>query len=540
MRNFPRQSVRRVGVRALLMAPVLLFGLTCTNLNEVPHDALTTNNAFHTDAEIIAGVGGVYANLRNAEWVGYLTLNDLTTDVMIVPTRGNDWNDNGQWLDLHRQTWTANSAGTSAFVNGAWQDMFGGIAKANLMIEIVNNNVSAAGKKDSLVAELRTLRAYYYYILMDMFGGVPLATTTELKQYPRSTRTEVFAFIEKEITESVGLLPKKWDGANYGRLTKYAGYSILASMYVNAGVFNKNTGVNANAYNSCAGVNVAGGKTGCQAAIDAASQVINNGGYTLNTDWKRNFTADNETSPENIFVIVHAREGQDVGGNFPMRTLHYNQLSTGQGGPWNGFATLAETYQQFDATDVRKGMWLEGDAFSFETGLKVNDRNGNPLKFSIQIPDAEKADEGTGVRFNKFPPIASPPRGSAQPNDFTLFRLAEMYLIRAEAELELGQLANAIADLKVVHDLRNPGNPISAGLSAAQTRDAILKERLLEFAGEGKRRTDLIRHGKFLKQWSTTMVHGKTDKSAETYRILFPVPAPQIANNPLLTQNPGY
>ena len=529
MRNIPSNSVRRVGKHALLIAPVIFFGVTCTNLTEVPHDALTTSNAFHTDAEVTAGVAGVYAQLRSVEWVGYLTLEDLTTDVMIVPTRGNDWYDNGQWLDLHRQTWSPNSSGTLAFINGAWNDLFSGVAKANLMIDVVDK--AGGANKDRTLAELRSLRAWYYYMLQDMFGGVPLVTTTELKQYPRSSRTEIFAFIEKELKESIPALPDAWDASGYGRMTKGAAYAILASLYLNAGVFNKNTGVNANAYNSCG--------TSCQAAVDAVNAVFNLGKYSLASPWTKNFSQDNKSSMENIFVIVHTKEGNSVGGNFPMRTLHYNQLSTGDGGPWNGFATLAETYAQFTPTDDRRAMWLEGQAFSFETNQPVNDRNGKPLVFTPQIPDADAADEAQGVRFNKFPPIPSPAHGGNQPNDFTLFRLAEMYLIRAEALNEMNNTAGALADLTFIHNKHDPTNPITA-TTQAQIRDAILKERLLEFAAEGKRRTDLIRHGKFLKQWSTTMLHGKTDKSAETFRILFPIPAPQLAANPLLTQNTGY
>src|SRR5439155_22217401 len=154
----------------------------------VPHDALTPDNAFHTDAELLAGVAGVYAQLRNIEWVGYITLQDLTADVSIVPTRGNDWYDNGQWLDLHRQTWTANSAGTLAFVDGSWNDLFSGVAKSNLMIDVIEKSSLAQARKDSTIAELRTLRACYYYMLQDMFGGVPLVVTPELNQYPRVTR----------------------------------------------------------------------------------------------------------------------------------------------------------------------------------------------------------------------------------------------------------------------------------------------------------------------------------------------------------------
>lgn len=535
MKTFPLQSVLRVGSRAALVAGMLLVSQNCTDLTEVPHDALTPNNAFKTDPEILAGVAGVYANLRDVEWVGYETLQDITTDVMIIPTRGNDWYDNGRWLEIHRQTWTANSGSALDDMNGAWNSLFSGVAKANLMIEIVNG--SGSQNAAAYIAELRTLRAWYYYMLQDMFGGVPLATSSELKQYPRVTRDSVFKFIEKELTEASATLPVSRPAGEYGRVTKGAANAILASLYLNSGVFAKNTGVNANGYNTC-NFALPSGKNGCQAAIDAANAVLNTPGYALNPDWSRNF-ANNRNSPENIFVVVHSSE-QGLGGNWPMRTLHYNQLSTGDGGPWNGIATLAETYNQFTPTDVRKSMWLADTARSFETGQVVTDRNKNTLIFTPIIKDADAASEGEGVRFNKFPPLPSAPSGSGHPYDFPFFRVTEMRLIKAEAENELGQTGAAITDLKVIHDLRDPGTPIAAGLSSAQVRDALLKERLLEFAAEGKRRSDLIRHGKFLKQWSTTMLHGKTDRSAATHLILFPIPSTQLQSNPLLTQNPGY
>ena len=536
MMTLQLQSVRRV-VRALLVAPFVLIGSNCTELTETPHDALTPENAFKTDAEILAGVAAVYAQLRSTEWVGYITLQDLTTDVSIVPTRGSDWYDNGQWLDLHRQTYTANSSGTLAFLAGAWNDQFSGIAKANLMLDVIGKSGLAQARKDSALAELRTLRAWYYYMLQDMFGGAPpLVESTELKQYPSSTRSALFNFIEKELTESAANLPVKWPASGYGRVTKGAANAILASLYINAGVFSKNTGVSHNSYNSCSGITVAGGKSACQAAVDAANAVINSGEYSLAVPWSKNFAHNNFTSPENIFVIVYTSEGTaGLGETWPMRTLHYNQLNTGWGSPWNGFATLAETYQQFEPTDERRGMWLAGQAFSFETGAPVNDRTGNPLIFTPVIPNADQANEAHGVRFNKFPPLPNAATGSGHPSDFPYFRLSEMYLIKAEALLEMGQAGAALTELKRVHDLRNPANPATAA-----TRDAILRERLLEFAAEGKRRSDLIRHGKFLQQWSTTMLNGKQDQTGKPHLILFPVAATVLAANPNLQQNPGY
>ncbi|MEX2154011.1 MAG: RagB/SusD family nutrient uptake outer membrane protein [Gemmatimonadaceae bacterium] len=543
------QSVRRVGL-ALLLVPALVIGESCTSLTEVPHDALTPDNAFKTEAELLAGVAAVYAQLRSMDQEaggGYVTMQDITGDVMIVPTRGSDWFDNGTWLEIHRQTWTANSGTALGYMNYAWNNLFAGVAKANLMIDVVTK--AGGPNAPKTLAELRTLRAWYYYMLQDMFGGAPpLVTTTELKKYPSSTRAELFAFLETELAEAIVDLPATRPAAEYGRVTKSVAQAILASVYLNAGVFGKNTGVNATAYNSCMGVNASvapAGRTGCQAAIDAADAVINSGLYSLNPVWKDNFDGNNNDSPENIFVIVYTAEGSSgLGGNWPMRTLHYNQLSTGWGSPWNGFATLAETYNAFDAADERRGMWLQGQAFSFETSQPVNDRTGNPLIFTVAIPDATQANEAHGVRFNKFPPIPSAATGNGHPNDFPFFRLAEMYLIKAEALNEQGNQAGAIIELRRVHDLRNP-NPIAGGLDQAQLRDAILRERLLEFAGEGKRRTDLIRHGKFTS-WTEASLNGVCGPTGvcgaprAAHLILFPVPVTQIGSNPNLVQNPGY
>jgi hypothetical protein len=550
------KSVLRFGRRALLVVPVFFVGETCTKLTEVPHNALTTSSAFHTPQEVLAGVAGVYAQMRATESNGeFASMEDLSTDASVVPTRGSDWYDNGQWLDIHRQIWGANTAGALSFLTGSWNDMFSGVAKANLMISVLQS--STAANKDSIIAELRTLRAWYYYMLQDMFGGVPLVTSTELKQVARSTRPQVFAFIESELTDALPNLPDSWPAASYGRVTKGVANAILASLYINAGVFDKPCGpedctasINPSGYNSCAGITVKGGIDACTAALNAANAVINSGGatptYQLSADWYSNFSPTNKSSKENIFVVVHSASTQAIGGDWPMRTLHYNQLNTGDGSPWNGFATTAEYYAQFPANDNRINMWLVGQAKSFEPstlGQPVNDRNKNPLIFTQQIPDLTKANEGNGIRFNKFNPIPDPPHGSAQPNDFTWFRLAEMYLIRAEAENELGT-GDPVADINMVHNLHQ-STPVSV-TGKTNIRNAILTERALEFAGEGKRRTDLIRFGGFLN-WTENSANGvcgadptKGCPPRDGHRIVFPISINSMGSNPLLVQNAGY
>ena len=516
------------------MAPVLIGN--CTALTEVPKDALTPDNAFTTEEEILAGVASVYAGLRGTMW-GYWNLSEITTDELVVPTRGSDWYDNGRWLEIHRQGWQENSGSALDDMNGMWNDLFSGVARANLMISVIE--ASNAASKDQTLAELRTLRAFYYYLLQSMFGGVPLVTNTEVSQRARATRPEIFAFIESELVAAEPLLPNSWPASQYGRVTKGAANAILASLYLNAAVFNRETGVSATSYNSCATITIGAG-TACAAAIAAADKVINSGQYNINGSWAANFSTDNTTaSAENIFVVVHTAQ-PDLGMSLPMRALHYNQLVPS---PWNGFAALADTYRAFNAGDARRNIFLIGQQYSYNTGAAVQDRTGNPLIFTDTIANIESAAENEGPRLMKFPPLPGAPDGNSHPNDFTFFRLSEMYLIKAEAQNESGQTAAAIANINLVRARHfSPPSPIAAGLSAAQVRDAILNERLFELAGEAKRRNDLIRYGRFTaaRRSCQQNIAACNNPARPDYVILMPIPLTQMQNNTLLVQNPGY
>jgi hypothetical protein len=519
------RSTWRVRLGALLL-PLVMLPAACTDLTEVPNDALTPENAFRTEEEILAGVASVYAGFRGLTW-GWFNLSEISTDEMVVPTRGSDWYDNGRWLEIYRQTWTANSGSALDDMNGTWNAIFSGVARANLMISVIESAGGASAAQT--LAELKTLRAWYYYLAMDLFGGVPLVTTTEVGQNPRVSRDSIFKFIETELTAVRSALPERRPANQYGRVTRGAADAILASMYLNAGVFKKDQGISATSYNTC-NVPVAGGTNGCQAAITAADRVINSGVYSLASDFKSNFSVNNEGSAENIFVVAHTNL-PGLGFSLPMRTLHYNHLSLG---PWNGFATIAETYNSFDAADKRREIFLTGQQYSFNTGQPITDRAGNPLVITVDIANVEQAREHEGPRFNKFPPDPAAPAGDAHPNDFPFFRLAEMYLIKAEALNELSQTAAAITEVNRVRARGfSPAKPLSSGLSQTQLRAAILNERLYEFIAEAKRRSDLIRHGRYTES-------RRFKSLREPHRVLFPIPQTQIQANPLLTQNPGY
>jgi hypothetical protein len=512
------KSIRATGLAALFfLTPALGFMQGCTDLTEVPSSSITPENFYKNEDEVIGGLASVYAQLRTTT-DEYYNLSEISTDEMIVPTRGQDWYDNGKWLDIHRQTWGANSPAGLDNINSAWVNLFQGVARANVVLGALDN-VSFADKP-VVIAELRTLRAFYYYALMDMFGGVPIVTTTEITPRAQNTRAEVFKFIEDELNATRTVLPVSWPAAWNGRLTRGAADAILASMYLNAEVFTGTVTTNG----------LQKGTARWQDAITASDRLLNSGVYSLASNWRSNFTADNQLSPEIIMAVKFAAV-DGLGLNFLMRALHYTQFTPA---PWNGFSTLAETYNAFDAQDQRRQIFLAGLQYNVETGEPVKDRQGNPLVFDPNIGNETQATEGAGVRITKWPYDPAHVQQN-NGNDYAHFRLGEIYLIKAEAQNELGNTAAAVATVNVLRArVFSPPKPLdAASFNQASFREQILKERLFELTAEGKRRQDLIRMGKYGLPWAYKA-------ASAPYRILMPIPQTQIETNPLLAQNPGY
>ena len=514
-----------MAVAAVIIATLL--APACTNLTETPQSAITPNNFYRNADEAVGGLASVYAQLRQTIEGAY-ELTEVSSDEIVIPTRGQDWLDNGKWLDLHHHTFTPNSPAGLDNINNAWNQMFQGVAKANVVLAGVEN-VNFAGKA-TVKAELRVLRAYYYFMLQDLFGGVPIVTDVAIMPRAQNTRAEVAKFIEDELTAARPDLPVSWPQEWNGRVTQGAADAMLASLYLNAQVF---TG-------TVSATGLTKGTARWQDAITAADKVLNSpAGYQLDPVWRHNFTYDNNVSTEIIFAVKFLNQS-GLGLNFLQRALHYTQFTPS---PWNGYATLAETYFAFDANDIRRQIFLQGVQYNVETGAPVKDRQGNPLIFTPTIGNENAATEGAGVRIMKWPPDP----GHIQQdngNDYAHFRLAEIYLIKAEAMNELGQTVPAINLINTTTRARafptNP-KPLSPTLTQVQLRDSILAERLFELTAEGKRRQDLIRIGaevggvnKFNATWSYKP--GPTP----AYKILFPIPQTQIDVNPLLKQNAGY
>ena len=469
---------------------------SCTNLDEPVYDAIPADQFLKTDAQVAAALGPAYGGLRGITW-DWFNPSEASSDELIVPTRGGDWFDNGDWLAYSRHTWTPQHGP----INGMWGFIFGNISRVNQLIPVVSTNKAA-------VDELRAIRAFYYFMAIDAFGNVPIVTDSKSNGATK-TRAEVYAFLEKELTESI---PSLTAGKAYSRMTQDAGNMLLAKLYLNAGVYK--------------------GSPEWQKALDAVNKVISSkNAYSLSSSTLANFVVQNQGSGENIWTIPF--DSFKAGGmNFQMRTLHYANATTYglSNSPWNGFCTLADFYNSFEKTDLRKAMWIEGQQFA-ASGAKLLDAKNQPLAFIADFPkdqmtDADPEFQVAGIRSQKYEIQRNNPNGD-QSNDYVVFRLADALLMKAEASLKLGKAADALAEVNKVR--------VRSGVAAMTTltEKDILAERGREMAWEGWRRNDMIRFGTF-------SLERKFMKKLDKTRELFPIPQARIDANPLLKQNPGY
>lgn len=487
-------------IKLLAFSSAILVAASCTNLEETVFDQIPSSDFGKTPDQIAAQLGPAYANLRDYSWNIYNT--EVTTDVITVPTRGSDWFDGGEWLAFGRHTMNPTHGPT----NGIWTWGYSGIGRINSLFSIVKGNAVAE-------AELRTLRAYYYYLMVDLFGNVPIITESSTDNSTK-TRAEVAKFVESEIKASLPNLSATSGGSYYGRANKWVAQMVLAKLYLNWNVYTGEAARNADCVTAC-------------------NEIINSNKFAFSGDFFDNFKVANDASTENIFVIPYDKN-KGGGMNLQMRTLHYANKGTYNlaDTPWNGFCSLAEFYNKFGEGDARKNMWLVGQQYAAD-GSKLKDSQNQDLAFDPNFTKdfmtaADPEYQRAGARFKKYEIQKNNPSVN-QDNDMVIFRLADAHMMKAEANFRDGKAADAVVDINKVRS-RSGAKDWSV---ADVTLDNILDERGREFATEAMRRQDLIRFGKF--ENATKFVTGKDLK----YR-LYPIPQSAIDANPKLKQNPGY
>lgn len=577
----------------LVAVLVLPFALTACDqqLEQESFDQITPEAFFNNEEEFLSAAAAAYAPLRGVATGSPNNLSEHTSDEIMVPTRGPNWGDNGVWRELTQHNWSADHPD----LDGAWTTLQNGISRTNgVLTSLARSEGVSEQQRAEFEAEMRFLRAFYYYWLMDLFGSVPIVVEegSDLdfpKQPvsaddppPQNTRQEVYDFILQELTgctsdnfdescvtspdggSALANLPTKSGVQDHGRARLGAGYALLARLLLNAEIY---TGTP-----SASGIEP--GMALYEEASAAADRVLNSGQYSLTDQYKDNFAEDNYNSSEIIFAATFKA---DLGnGNTLPRTNTHPNLPTGVS-TWNGFTTIAEFYEAFENipnNEHRQDQILAGpkyqqpnqdcwanECFSDTTSAPVTVRGMDvQLNLTPEVPslilDGNAAQlENPGARPFKYE-IGSGPRSEGGfGNDHPFLRLSGMYLVKAEAEAALGNVGEARTHLNIVRD-RAGADPVSGTPSQTRMLQLILQERGFEFLFELVRRQDLIRY-EFAHGGEPIGFAQSPAPEAEIYaptytgpwlfktesdgcRALFPIPTNQLNTNPNLQQNPGY
>jgi hypothetical protein len=504
-------------INLLTLLLLVGFAFSCSDLEEEIRDTVPADIATSGAVSVDALLQGVYNDMRlpYQDQSRFWAAQEHTSDEVLGPTRGPDWDDNGIWRVLHDHTWDADHD----FLNSTFTELLQIVYNASV---IVNNFQPTAEQ----AAEARFLRAFAMFSVLDGWGQVPFRDnlddfTIDPVVY---TGDEAIAFIESEINAIMDDLP---DGPT-NRANKDAAKVFLMKLALNKGVFADRE-------------NPSFDNGDMDKVISLADEIMGSGKYTLADNVFDNFAPNNdEISTENIYTWENVA-GENNGGGNSVRsrwfcTLHYNQNPSG----WNGFTTISDFYNKFEDGDARKtgdypgqtdvsGIkvgFLVGQQFD-QDGNPLQDRKENPLAFTEEVSLVETGDnlEVTGIRVIKYPIDFD--NGDNVDNDYVFYRLADVMLMKAEALLRKGDAGSA---LDIVNEIRTKRG---AGALSSLDEQALLDERGRELYWEGHRRQDLIRFGKFLDSWNEKPASGPE-------RLLFPIPNQALATNPNLKQNPGY
>ncbi|MXV52101.1 RagB/SusD family nutrient uptake outer membrane protein [Pedobacter sp. HMF7647] len=463
-------------------------------------------------ADISAPDEGTTSFLRT-----YWSAQEITTDECL-----NAWGDPGL-VEYHGHIWSDQNSYNKLL----YQRIYINIAYCNEFIRSAQENVDKveAGSRPDIVkyiAEARFLRALNYSFAMDLWGNVPFVTEADKPGafLPKQiTRADLFAYIESELKAIDNDLAKP--GANeYARADQAAAWTLLSRIYLNAEVY---LGKGANKYSDC---------------VTYCNKIIGSGAYSLTPDYKNLFLADNDKLRNEVIFTV-AEDGtntQNYGG--VTYIIHAGVGGSQNAGPDYGIASGGWSGNRLTSTFVKKF----ADPSGATDKRAIFYTNGQSLEITHPTVFTE------GYLSAKYKNMTS--AGAVGSNstfvdtDFPMFRLADVYLMYAEAVLRGGTGGDQNTALGYINQLRTRayGNSNGNIASSALTLNFILDERARELYWEGLRRTDLIRYGLFtggsyLWDWKGNVQQGT---ATDAKYNLFPIPASDLSLNTNLTQNPGY
>lgn len=542
-----KSKIRKVTL--FIAAGILVAGMnSCTDLDEKIYSELDKNNFYNNKVEVMQSALRSFTHLAAwiapTGWSAYFYHSELSSDQLAWPQKGRHGYDGGDHFRQHYHTWTDNESR----MRTAWSLMWTGVGYINSSIaDLSGINYASLDISDSemetILAELYVLRAFHYMKIMELWGNVPIVTTVgEPLNPPTQSRDEVFAFIEKELETYVPkLLP--YSQEIVGRVSQTAGYAMMAELYLNAEYF-----VGTPMWDKCIAA--------CDKIINGQAGGLYNGKAELADDLLDTFNNTNKDAKEALFQLAYSQKGGfafNWSGFFcgfsntgPILNVTYDG--------WNGFVVIPSAFDAYAENDLRKKEWfLFGPQFKYGTDEPVNgveEFTGQQLVYVNSIRRESQGDftseggmdqgeENSGARFNKYKSgtVNDP---NYWENHYVLYRLSEIYFFKAEAIMRKngGTATQEAVDL-VNASRKRAFTPEdweeNRYTTATLTLDELLAERGREFIFEGKRRTDLIRFGKY-----TTASWWDHKPSNDKRRELYPIPYQQIETNPNLIQNPGY
>lgn len=525
-----------------MIYPVILTFLIiagCTDLDVETKSEITAANFPTTEEDFVAVAASVYSSLshKNNNGEAYWLTQQLTTDQMILTSNGGNWYDAARWKQLYQHTYDKDNS----VVRKAWQWGFAVISSCNNVLELFKS-AEESEEKQAAIAEIKAIRAYCWFTMMDLYGDIPLVTSFGEEAGERTARADVFEYLENELQEIIPYLKTNVDGTTYGRPNRWMAYALLAKLYINSEIY---TGTSR--WNDVV--------TMCDYIL---TEVTDNGTYVLDADYLGMFDIDNGDQIKD-FIYAIPYDCNYITGQYYGRWWLHPLLKDKYGLPYSpsgSIRTTPEFYSKFnDPNDIRNDVWLTGKQYyddgspiliettkyGFDNRYTGSDGDADTtvqLEFTpeIEFRDYDKFGTGddvagrqVGYRLNKFYPDKNSTTRD-QSNDVSVFRYADILLMKAEAILRGASATKGQTALSLVNMVRARAQ---ASLYTEIDLDELLDERAREFVGENWRRNDLIRFGKFESEWPF-----KTDKDIN-HRIL-PIPATEIDLNPLLGQNPGY
>ncbi len=505
---------------------------SCTNLDEEVFSEITEDSFIPADEDIVALTASAYTPLRYIMgWQGLFDLQEESADIFVTPTRPNGWDDGGTYKRMHWHTWND----VQWQPRNTWLTCFNGINSANRVIsQIESGSLPITEERaQTVIAELRAVRALYYSILLDTHGNVPILRDFSDEVPLQSSRAEVYEFVISELDDVIPMLTEVADQSVYGRLNKWGALALQARVYLNAEVYV--------------------GTSEWENVIANTDQIINSGAYSLDDNYRDVFSTDNQTSPEIIFSVPYDRlYGPEWNQHMKQLLPSTRDVLNMEAQPWGGSSANPQFIDSYQEGDNRLAdSWFMGEQRDADTGEVLYTLvNFMPSIFGCEFHE--------GLRFRKYEIL--PGTNASLPVDFPYLRYADVLMMKAEALLRTGSAEEAAALVSQVRQ-RSFDDPAAATVTGPELAgDSVweygtlaedgsidnpgdqspvqygrfLDELGWEFVGEARRRTDIIRFGVYsTKNWYNHVPQGE-------YTKLFPIGLEELNTNTNLQQNPGY